>query len=1245
MIQAVFILADVGFISLAYWLTNNPESDIFLFYCLPIFATVEYLGWKGTTAVCCGVGVAMLSVVFSMHPLQPWTHAGLVWRLLLPRGFFLLVLVLSSAFVFKGLSRRQTELRLLLNSLHSSSAAIPDVQALDDALESILSEITEKLNFESATISLVDEYRDCIETVRGRNISPGQIMRAKHALSARDIQTYIVATGLTKVIVGWDDTLDREIYDRFEHWRLARVWTPIVSADSNVVGTIEAACNKERKDEVFTESAIHRVQQLGREKGDAIARNRPHVLLKDIAKNAIQLIGADSATLHVYRRNANDSLVSEGSKWGELILAAGAGKATTEFVRFDQPSERGMERQAVESGRPIWVDDPLQFESGYPELYGMGVRALAVIPLQLGPDTYGILGVHLWQSGKRFTSRELDLAEMFAREMEGVIHNYLLLRRATESGSRAWALSGLQSLMQSLTSPFHLPDVLQKIAKNALLTLDADNVTVYQYRAEDNTVAVPPVMDGPFLDSDSMKGEIAADSMLFRFINVGASQFIVHVHNHHILGALGDERKSSFVDREMVESCAVLVLRSSEVGEIVGLLFVNFRRVHNFSSEEKRAMYALATSAALAIKTARLHKADVAKQLGAMHAIDEVIIEKGPDLEQALERLLQETLALTGATYGACMRYDSHTEALQSIARWPRDQYVTQRIGEGIVGLAAKSRRSILVEDVQDESRSMFVETVGQILPSQIYKKVHSDTRCSLAVPLLDDGRLLGVLNIEHVQPGGLTEDHKALLETLAVPAIIAFHTVDLYKMLERRIRHLSSLNLIAARVQDGSYGLETILRLFLAGITAAEGLGFSRAMLLLTDPEDGTLRGQSAVGAYSRSEAQSVWSALRELNMHTTDRLDSVLQQAARFSEEIREGRVADGALSQVVRKVSINIAGDSGAVARCLATGACVTVSYSCPDPFREMIRDIGESNDLPHAFACMPLLGKQERNIGVLVVDNKFLPKEREIDDETIAGLEAYAGLLSLTIENALLKEQQIESWKELTGGIAHSVGTRIAAIAGKVTRLREAAHIGGTTTEVAHLLNGLTDGISKAQEVLLGFRTFATPQQLKMEHFDLRDLVSDVVRDCQAIYKVDMTLPVCSLPVVADPLQLTNALMEIIKNSHEACIGIARREVIILAASVEQQDGALRGYARLDIRDNGPGIREDVRTLIFRPFVSTKNGSGLGLAIAKSVVDRHGGQIELGDNDRSGAWFVVRIPMHKAQSDPSSGEANG
>ena len=519
----------------------------------------------------------------------------------------LLAMALSSAYLFRTLSRRQTELRLLLDSLHSSAAAMPAVQALDEALESMLSELTETLNFEFALISLVDEYRNCVETVRGRNISPGWVMRAKHPLNVSDIQTHVVITGETKVIVGWDNLLDKEIYDRFEHFRLARVFAPIVSSDQRVVGMIEAGCSKERKDEVLTDSAIERVKQMGREKGEEIARTRPHILLEVIAEQAIQLVGADSATLHVYRRNIAEST----ELWGELILAAGAGKATPEFVKSDNPRQQGRGRTAIRTGKSEWLDDTRQFRAEYPGLYERGVRALAVVPLTLGPDAEGVLGFHSWQSGKRLTSRELNLAEMFAHEMEGVIQNYLLLRRATEAGSRAWALSGLQSLMQSLTSPFNLPDVLKKIAKNALLTLDADNVAVYQYHADRNSFDMPPVTDGQFWDPVSAQVHFTPGDVPFELLMHGGSRFMVDTSKHPLFAALSKSGKPRFIDRERVTSCAVLVLRASEVGEIVGLLFVNFRHVHNFSGEEKRAMYALATSAALAIKNARLHKDDV----------------------------------------------------------------------------------------------------------------------------------------------------------------------------------------------------------------------------------------------------------------------------------------------------------------------------------------------------------------------------------------------------------------------------------------------------------------------------------------------------------------------------------------------------------------------------------------------------------------------------------------------------------
>lgn len=269
-----------------------------------------------------------------------------------------------------------------------------------------------------------------------------------------------------------------------------------------------------------------------------------------------------------------------------------------------------------------------------------------------------------------------------------------------------------------------------------------------------------------------------------------------------------------------------------------------------------------------------------------------------------------------------------------------------------------------------------------------------------LAVPLLDAGALLGVLSIEHPEPRGFNESDKALLETLSVPAIIAFHTVDLYKQLERRIRHQSSLNLIAARVQEKSYDLDTISRLFLTGITAGEGLGFSRAMLFLTNLGDGALRGQSAIGPITREEALAVWDSFAYGGPSAT--LDALLQQAEQFSYEIKEGKIEDSPLSLAAQKVSFPITSLAGAAAECLLRSRAIIIGYGQPDPFRKVLGRLTKPDDIQHAFACAPLIGKMAKKIGALVVDNRFSFQERTVDPEDVTALEAFAGFLALSIE---------------------------------------------------------------------------------------------------------------------------------------------------------------------------------------------------------------------------------------------------
>jgi signal transduction histidine kinase len=126
---------------------------------------------------------------------------------------------------------------------------------------------------------------------------------------------------------------------------------------------------------------------------------------------------------------------------------------------------------------------------------------------------------------------------------------------------------------------------------------------------------------------------------------------------------------------------------------------------------------------------------------------------------------------------------------------------------------------------------------------------------------------------------------------------------------------------------------------------------------------------------------------------------------------------------------------------------------------------------------------------------------------------------------------------------------------------------------------------------------------------------------------------MTIPEVPLPVSVDSFKLAKALMEILKNAHEAMSGVTDRPSLIrIAASAKRSSTISQPYVQLEISDNGPGISDEVKQSLFDPFVSTKNdGTGLGLAIAKKLIDAHGGRLEADDNPGGGARFVIRIPM--------------
>ncbi|MBA7622932.1 Sensor protein ZraS [subsurface metagenome] len=69
--------------------------------------------------------------------------------------------------------------------------------------------------------------------------------------------------------------------------------------------------------------------------------------------------------------------------------------------------------------------------------------------------------------------------------------------------------------------------------------------------------------------------------------------------------------------------------------------------------------------------------------------------------------------------------------------------------------------------------------------------------------------------------------------------------------------------------------------------------------------------------------------------------------------------------------------------------------------------------------------------------------------------------------------------------------------------------------------------------------------------------------------------------------------------------------------------------------MGITDTGGGIPEEVRNKIFEPLFTTRaKGIGLGLAVCKSIIDRHGGHIEVKSKVGDGTTFNIKLPLKAA-----------
>lgn len=237
----------------------------------------------------------------------------------------------------------------------------------------------------------------------------------------------------------------------------------------------------------------------------------------------------------------------------------------------------------------------------------------------------------------------------------------------------------------------------------------------------------------------------------------------------------------------------------------------------------------------------------------------------------------------------------------------------------------------------------------------------------------------------------------------------------------------------------------------------------------------------------------------------------------------------------------------------------------------------------------------------------------------------------------IVTRLAHVDQLACVGQLAAGLAHEIKNPLAGIQGVLEVLRDEA---GSESK-RHLFGEMLEELGRVDGILRRLLESARPAPLRRTRVDLVRLLSetaDLLRPALERRRIELRVVTAGRPAEAslDAAKMRQVLVNLVHNAAEA-MPESGGHVILSADGVDRE-----GTVALAVEDDGSGIAPQNVGQVFEPFFTTKfSGTGLGLAIAKSLVEQHGGRIEVSSEMGRGTCFLILLPQNIAEAAVAAG----
>ncbi|GAB4091481.1 sensor histidine kinase [Flaviaesturariibacter terrae] len=283
---------------------------------------------------------------------------------------------------------------------------------------------------------------------------------------------------------------------------------------------------------------------------------------------------------------------------------------------------------------------------------------------------------------------------------------------------------------------------------------------------------------------------------------------------------------------------------------------------------------------------------------------------------------------------------------------------------------------------------------------------------------------------------------------------------------------------------------------------------------------------------------------------------------------------------------------------------------------------------TNRITQSFS---LIGDKMRAINL---GQRNEPIEWPRNDEIGVLVEQYNRMVRQLEESAsaLARSEREGAWREMARQVAHEIKNPLTPMKLSIQYLQRAVannqpNVQALTTSVAQTLIEQIDHLARISS---DFARFANIGNRHLETFDLHEVLQSLEGLYVTNQKIDWRwerLP-GALSVHADRTHMVRLFTNLVTNAVEACASQPLCRITIRETRLDR-------LLRIEVRDNGEGIPEEMQEKIFTPNFTTKtSGTGLGLAMCKSIVEQAAGRIWFETEKGIGTSFFVELPLADA-----------